>query len=281
MCVCDLACAGARAQGPRASERDLVGVYRVGSDAYGLLCRHARARGRARAALRDRVRVSALLSARRARARRRCTRPARGRGISDTTKSKMIDDNRPPGREIRNAIYRMSMCRARVSRIGICIWYCIRCVRQLPASSLFLLAALGILFGSRSSWLLLGTLPRPPEVDEEALVVHLPAAEHGARHPSRRSEARARGGRCSVPARTRRVWRHRSSPAPRRRASGLPAPARAASRPSRSSGPPRLPSRRRAGAQGLGGKPAARSLAAGVAVHGRLHHSARSGITLT
>ena len=41
---------------------------------------------------------------------------------------------------------------------------------------------------------------------------------------------------------------------------------------------------RHAGAQarmGLGGKPAVPSLAAGVAVHGRLHHSARSGITLT
>ena len=159
----------------------------------------------------------------------------------------MTDDNRPPGREIRNAIYRMSMCRARLAHRHV---YGIRCVRRLPASSLFLLAALGILFGSRSSWLLLGTLPRPPEVDEEALVVHLPAAEHGARHPSRRSEARAWGGRCSVPARTRRVWRRRSSPAPRRRASDLPAPARAASRPSRSSGPPRLPSRRRAGAHG-------------------------------
>ena len=177
------------------------------------------------------------------------------------------------------------MCRARLpSRTRHIGMYGIRCVVCASAprfSSLFLLAALGILFGSRSSWLLLGTLPRPPEVDEEALVVHLPAAEHGARHPSRRSEARAWGGRCSVPARTRRVWRRRSSPAPRRRASDLPAPARAASRPSRSSGPPRLPSRRRAGAQGLGGKSAARSLAAGVAVHGRLHHSARSGITLT
>ena len=107
-------------------------------------------------------------------------------------------------------------------------------------------------------------------------------ASRGARRSSSVTAKRgtgAGGGRCSVPARTRRVWRRRSSPAPRRRASGLPGPARAASRPSRSPGPPRLPSRRRAGAQGLGGQPAARSLAAGVAVHGRLHHSARSGIT--
>jgi hypothetical protein len=109
-------------------------------------------------------------------------------------------------------------------------------------------------------------------------------ASRGARRSSSVTARRGRawgGGRCSVPARTRRVWPRRSSPAPRRRASGLPAPARAASRPSRSSGPPRLPSRRRAGTQGLGGKPAAPSLAASVAVHGRLHHSARSGITLT
>ena len=83
------------------------------------------------------------------------------------------------------------MCRdGRVSRIGmIVIELC-----QLRASSLFLLAALGFLFGSRSSWLLLRTLPRPPEVDEEALVVHLPAAGHGARHPSRRGEAGRGGG---------------------------------------------------------------------------------------
>ena len=78
----------------------------------------------------------------------------------------------------------------RVSRIGmIVIELC-----QLRASSLFLLAALGFLFGSRSSWLLLRTLPRPPEVDEEALVVQLPAAGHGARHPSRRGEAGRWGG---------------------------------------------------------------------------------------
>jgi len=170
------------------------------------------------------------------------------------------------------------MCRARLAHRRV--YGIVRCVCQLPALRHFFFlpplasflapaaagSSSGPCHGHRKSTKRrsLCTCQRR----STALVIRHGEARHG-----------RGGGRCSVPARTRRVWRRRSSPAPRRRASGLPGPARAASRPSRSPGPPRLPSRGRAGAQGLGGKPAAPSLAAGVAVHGRLHHSARSGIT--
>ena len=195
----------------------------------------------------------------------------------------MIDENRPPGCEIRNAIYRMSMCRAHLrARLAhrhmymvyaVCVSSPLRHFFFLPPLASFLAPAAagsssGPCHGHRKSTKRRSLCTCQPR--STARVIRHGEARHGrgggALQRTSSYEASVAASLITSPSK-KSVW-----------SSGASSSSVASVSFIRPTTPAVTQARRRAGVRG---KPAAPSLAAGVAVHGRLHHSARSGITLT